>query len=97
MVKEYERRRDYAVKALNDMKGVSCKTPEGAFYIFVNIKELGKSSEQVANELLERAKVAVVAGSAFGTGGEGYIRISYATAYDRIVEAMERVKPVFEG
>ncbi len=96
MVKEYERRRDYAVKALNEMDGISCKMPEGAFYIFVNIKSLGKTSAEVADYLLDHAKVATVPGSAFGTEGEGYIRLSYACSYERIVEAMARMKEAFK-
>lgn len=92
MVKEYQRRRDYAVKTINSIDGLSCKVPQGAFYIFVNIKELGMSSADVVNYLLDEAKVATVAGSAFGASGEGYIRMSYACAYDRIVEAMDRIK-----
>ena len=92
MVKEYERRRDYAVKALNEIDGISCKTPEGAFYIFVNVKSLGRTSAEIADYLLDEARVATVPGSAFGSEGEGYIRISYACSYERIVEAMDRIK-----
>ena len=95
MVKEYERRRNYAVKALNEMDGISCRMPEGAFYIFVNIKSLGKTSAEVADYLLDEAKVATVPGTAFGTEGEGYIRLSYACSYERIVEAMARMKKAF--
>jgi len=92
MVKEYQRRRDYAVSAINAIDGLSCKTPGGAFYIFVNIKSLGKTSAEMADYLLENAKIAAVPGSAFGPQGEGYIRLSYACSYERIVEAMERLK-----
>lgn len=92
MVKEYQRRRDYAVAAINAIDGLSCKTPGGAFYIFVNIKGLGKTSAEMADYLLDRAKIATVPGSAFGPQGEGYIRLSYACGYERIVEAMERLK-----
>ncbi len=92
MVKEYQRRRDYAVSAINAIDGLSCKTPGGAFYIFVNIKSLNKTSAEVADYLLEHAKVAAVPGSAFGPQGEGYIRLSYACSYERIVEAMERIQ-----
>ena len=95
MVKEYERRRDFAVKALNEIDGISCKMPEGAFYIFVNIKSFGKTSAEVADYLLDEALVATVPGSAFGTEGEGYIRLSYACSYERIVEAMDRIKKAF--
>ena len=92
MVKEYQRRRDYAVSAINAIDGLSCKTPGGAFYIFVNIKALGKTSAEMADYLLDHAKIAAVPGSAFGPEGEGYIRLSYACSYERIVEAMERLK-----
>ena len=92
MVAEYQRRRDYAVSAINSIDGISCKNPEGAFYIFVNIKALGRSSSEVADYLLDHAHIATVPGSAFGPSGEGYIRLSYACSYERIVEAMERLK-----
>ena len=92
MVKEYQRRRDYAVSAINAIDGLSCKTPGGAFYIFVNIKALGKTSAEMADYLLDHAKIAAVPGSAFGPEGEGYIRLSYACSYERIVGAMERLK-----
>lgn len=92
MVKEYQRRRDYAVSAINAIDGLSCKTPGGAFYIFVNIKSLGRTSAEMADYLLDHAKIAAVPGSAFGPQGEGYIRLSYAYSYERIVEAMERLK-----
>ena len=92
MVKEYRRRRDYAVSAINAIDGLSCKTPGGAFYIFVNIKSLGRTSAEMADYLLDHAKIAAVPGSAFGPQGEGYIRLSYACSYERIVEAMERLK-----
>ncbi|MCD8120789.1 MAG: pyridoxal phosphate-dependent aminotransferase [Clostridiales bacterium] len=89
---EYERRKNYMVKTLNEIDGVSCKNPNGAFYIFVNIKSFGKSSMEMAEYLLEEAKIALVPGSTFGTEGEGYLRISYATAYDQLVEACARIK-----
>ena len=92
MVAEYEKRRDYMVEALNSLPGCSCLRPDGAFYIFVNIKALGRSSSEVADYLLDHAHIATVPGSAFGSSGEGYIRLSYACSYERIVEAMERLK-----
>lgn len=94
MVKEYQRRRDYTVQALNAMEGVSCKTPGGAFYIFANVKAYckdGKTCKDIADYILNDAKVATVPGSAFGEEGEGYIRLSYACSYERIVEAMKRI------
>ena len=92
MVKEYARRRDYMVQALNDIPGVHCKTPGGAFYVFANIQSFGLSSNEMADYLLEQAGIATVAGLAFGTQGEGYIRLSYACSYERIVEGMARMK-----
>ena len=97
MVKEYQLRRDYTVSAINAIDGLSCKTPGGAFYIFVNIKELGKTSAEMADYLLDTAKIAAVPGSAFGPQGEGYIRLSYACSYERIVEAMDRLKKAVEA
>ncbi len=97
MVKEYQRRRDYTVSAINAIDGLSCKNPGGAFYIFVNIKELGKTSAEMADYLLDTAKIAAVPGSAFGPQGEGYIRLSYACSYERIVEAMGRLKKAVEA
>lgn len=97
MVQEYQRRRDYTVSAINAIDGLSCKTPGGAFYIFVNIKALGKTSAETADYLLDTAKIAAVPGSAFGPQGEGYIRLSYACSYERIVEAMDRLKKAVEA
>lgn len=96
MRKEYERRKNYVVKALNAIDGISCNDPKGAFYIFVNIKSLGMTSMEVAEYLLEKAKVALVPGSAFGSEGEGYLRISYACSYEELVEACDRIKAAVE-
>jgi aspartate/methionine/tyrosine aminotransferase len=65
--------------------------PEGAFYMFPSIKEFGMSSTHLAHLLLEKAKVLVVPGTEFGEHGEGYIRMSYATSYEKIQEAMDRI------
>ena len=97
MRKEYQRRKDYVVKALNEIDGISCNNPQGAFYIFMNIKKLGKSSMEMAEYLLETAKVAMVPGSAFGSEGEGYIRLSYACSYEELVEACARIKDAVEA
>ncbi len=97
MLKEYQRRRDYVVDALNKIDGISCKVPKGAFYIFVNVKALGKTSMEIAEYLLDTAKVALVPGSAFGEQGEGYLRISYASKYEDLVEACERIKVAIEA
>lgn len=92
MRKEYERRKNYLVKTLNEIEGISCNDPKGAFYILMNVKSLGMPSAQVSDYLLENAKIATVPGSEFGSEGEGYVRISYATSYDQLVEACERIR-----
>ena len=92
MVKEYQRRRDYAVKAINEIDGLSCLCPKGAFYIFINCKALGKKSAELADYLLENAKIALVPGDVFGPGGEGYLRMSFANSYENIVEGCSRLK-----
>lgn len=92
MVKEYQRRRDYAVQAINAIDGISCLCPKGAFYIFINCKQLGKTSAELSQYFLEQAKIALVPGDVFGPGGEGYLRMSFAASYESIVEGCERLK-----
>ncbi|HZD55907.1 MAG TPA: pyridoxal phosphate-dependent aminotransferase [Anaerolineales bacterium] len=92
----YQQRRDFLVAGLNDVPGVSCQKPQGAFYAFPNIKSLEKTSTQVANALLEEAGVAVLPGSSFGRYGEGYLRLSYANSIENIQIALERMSTVFE-
>ena len=96
MVKEYERRRDYAVKAINDIEGISCQCPKGAFYIFINCKSLGMTSADLSAYLLENAKIALVPGDVFGPGGEGYLRMSFANSYENIVEGCANLKKAVE-
>jgi len=91
MVEDYDRRRKAIVKGLNEI-GLRCFEPKGAFYAFPNISITGLTSEQFAEKLLEEEKVAVVAGSAFGKCGEGYVRCCYATAMSDIQEALRRMK-----
>ena len=93
---EYEKRRNFIVAELNKIKGISCIKPEGTFYVFVNIKKTGKSSEQIYDELLTKGRVVVIPGSAFGKQGEGYIRIAYTLNIDRLREALVRMKKVIE-
>ena len=95
MVREFQRRRDYAVKAINDMPGTSCLSPKGAFYIFINVKGLGRPCAEVAEYLLDEAKIALVPGSVFGVNGEGYLRMSFANSLDNIAEGCERMKAAF--
>ncbi|MEI6349520.1 MAG: aminotransferase class I/II-fold pyridoxal phosphate-dependent enzyme [Verrucomicrobiota bacterium] len=90
MRKEYESRRNYIVRSLNDL-GLECFKPLGAFYVFPNITSSGLSSREFSLGLLEQKKVAVVPGPAFGPSGEGFVRCSYATGIDQIKEAVKRI------
>ena len=96
MVREYQRRRDYAVKAINEIEGISCQCPKGAFYIFINCKSLGMTSADLSAYLLENAKIAMVPGDVFGPGGEGYLRMSFANSYENIVEGCASLKKAVE-
>ena len=90
MYHEYDKRRRLVYNSFNEM-GLHCFEPEGAFYIFPNISTTGLSSEEFAEKLLEQEKVAVVPGTAFGLGGDGHIRCSYASSIANLVEAMRRI------
>ncbi len=90
MRKEYEARRNYIVKAFNDL-GLPCHKPVGAFYIFPNITSTGLTSREFSLGLLQQKKVACVPGEAFGASGQGFVRCCYATSLDQIKVAMERV------
>lgn len=92
MVKEYRRRRDYIVEKVNSIEGLSLNNPDGAFYAFINIKGVGVSAEEFCEYLLNEECVAVVPGTVFGTAGEGFIRFSYASSYDDIVEGLKRME-----
>lgn len=92
MREEYDRRRKLIVKGLNDIDGIRCLEPRGAFYAFPNISEFGMDSLAFARWLLKNAKVAVVPGTEFGLHGEGFIRCSYATAYEKIEKALGRME-----
>lgn len=96
MLDEYRRRRDWLVPALNEIPGMSCVMPEGAFYAFPNVKgcldERAPTSRALADRLLEEAAVAVTPGSSFGA--EGYIRLSYATSLADLQRAIERIRGV---
>ena len=87
---EYDRRRKLIVGGLNEL-GLPTFEPHGAFYAFPNISNSGMTDEEFAQKLLEEEKVAVVPGSAFGAGGAGFVRCSYATAYEKIEEALRRI------
>jgi aminotransferase len=90
MVAEYDRRRRLIVGGLNQI-GLACFEPQGAFYAFPSIAVTGMDDNAFAERLLEEERVAVVPGSAFGESGRGFVRCSYATAYEQIEEALERM------
>jgi aminotransferase len=91
MLKEYDRRRKLLVSGLNTL-GLDCFEPQGAFYAFPAIAKSGMTETQFADSLLEEEQVAVVPGSAFGPSGAGYVRMCYATAYEQIEQALERMR-----
>jgi len=97
----FKERRDFVVKTLNNIKGLSCLKPNGAFYVFPNCQKLLgkktklKTDKDFVEKLLEKAEVAVVQGSAFGL--DGYFRISYATSMDNLKKALERIKSFCES
>ncbi len=88
---EYDRRRRLIVSGLNEI-GLTCFEPQGAFYAFPSIAVTGMSDNDFAEKLLQEERVAVVPGNAFGEAGRGYVRCSYATAYEKIEEALERMR-----
>jgi aspartate aminotransferase len=88
MLAEFDRRRGAVVAGLNALPGVSCVMPQGAFYAFPNITATGMDARSVADRLLTEAGVAVLAGTAFGEYGEGYLRLSYANSLENIEEAL---------
>jgi aminotransferase len=90
MLARYDRRRQLIVDGLNDI-GLTCFEPKGAFYAFPSIGATGMSDEEFSERLLMEQKVACVPGSAFGACGAGHVRCSYATAYDKIEQALERM------
>lgn len=90
MLEEYDRRRRLIVQGLNDM-GLTCSDPRGAFYAFPCIQKTGLDDNEFAEQLLQEERVAVVPGRAFGDSGKGFVRMSYATAYEKIEEALERI------
>ena len=95
MLNEYQRRADWLIPALNEIPGIDCRYPEGAFYAFPNVKALMKdcgfsTSQELANELIYKYAVVVTDGAAFGA--EGYLRLSYATSMKVLEGAVSRIK-----
>ena len=95
MVESYDRNRHLIVDGLNRINGFSCLCPKGAFYVFPNVAAFGRSSDETAEYILEKTHVVTSPGSAFGPYGEGYLRICYASEYDRLREALDRMERAF--
>jgi len=96
MVREFDRRRHLFHNRLNEIEGFTCTLPKGAFYAFPCVKNFGMKSEEFTDFLAKKARVTTVPGSAFGNYGEGYVRISYATSYEQLEEALNRIENVVE-
>jgi aspartate aminotransferase len=92
MVKEFSRRRDAFCAGLNSIPDWRCEIPGGAFYAFANVKATGMPSKEIADRLLAEAGVACLNGAGFGKFGDGYIRFSYANSYEKLMEAVERIR-----
>jgi aspartate aminotransferase len=92
MVEEFRRRRDAFCAALNTLPGFRCPIPGGAFYAFPNIQETGWKSKELADSLLQKAGVACLSGTAFGAYGDGYLRFSIANSYEKLMDAVERIR-----
>jgi len=97
MLAEFDVRRKHMVNLLNDIPGVDCHLPVGAFYVFPNIKQFGLSSIDMQDRILSEAGVACLAGTSFGAEGEGYIRFSYANSIANIEEGVGRVRRFLEN
>ena len=92
MREAFRHRRDLIVAGLNQIPGISCLTPKGAFYVFPNITATGQMSKAFADALLNEHGVAALAGTAFGAAGEGYLRLSYANSEENLTKALERIE-----
>ncbi len=91
MVEAFRQRRDVIVKGLNQIPGFKCLMPAGAFYAFPKIEDTGRKSKELADYLLNEAGVATLSGTAFGSYGEGFLRLSYANSIENIQKALERI------
>ncbi|KXA90924.1 hypothetical protein AKJ63_00590 [candidate division MSBL1 archaeon SCGC-AAA259D18] len=96
MVSQYKKRKDEIFEGLNSIEGIECVKPEGAFYIFPNIEDLGKNSGDLSKYLLRKAGVATTPGSAFGPGGKKHIRLSYANSLEKIRNALTRLEKALQ-
>ena len=94
MMEEFTKRRDLVVEGLNSLPGITCLVPKGAFYAFPNIRGTGMSSQEFADKALYEAGVALLAGTAFGEFGDGYVRISFANSQENLLEAIKRLRTI---
>jgi len=94
---EFRRRRDRLVAGLNEIDGIRCLLPEGAFYVFPDVRELGLESREVSRRLLEDYGVAALSGTAFGAIGEGHVRFSYANSIENLDKALERIAAMVDA
>jgi aspartate/methionine/tyrosine aminotransferase len=92
MVADYDRRRKFLVSALNEIPGIRCATPGGAFYAFPDIRSFGRPAEEFANWLVDHAGVVTVPGTAFGKGGEGHLRLCYAVSMQQLERAVDGIR-----
>jgi aspartate/methionine/tyrosine aminotransferase len=92
MVAEFKKRRQVIVDGLNNIKGITCKKPHGAFYVFPNITATGMDCRKLGDHLLYNAGVAVLPGTSFGKFGEGYLRLSFANSIENIKKALDRIE-----
>lgn len=97
MLAEFSRRREYLSKALAAIPGIRFTEPDGAFYVFLDVSELGLTGYQTAQDLLEKAGVVTVAGESFGKKGAGFIRLAYSTSLDDIKIACASMREYFQG
>ncbi|MCG2712471.1 MAG: pyridoxal phosphate-dependent aminotransferase [Candidatus Omnitrophica bacterium] len=97
MIEIYKQRRDLLVEGLNSIPKLSCLKSEGAFYLFVNIKQTAMTSEEFADFMLEKARVALLPGTNFGKFGQGYVRLTYATGIEQIKEGIKRIEKAMKS
>jgi aspartate aminotransferase len=95
VVAEYKRRRDVLVDGLNAIPGVRCQLPQGAFYVFPNVSAFDRTSDWLAEYLLDKAGVALLPGTSFGKFGEGYLRLCFANSIENIELALEKLTAAF--
>lgn len=97
MMTEFARRRKLLYPRINEIEGLRCALPKSAFYVFADMHRLERGSTDFSDYLLDEGRVAAVPSCAFGKAGEGYVRLSYATAYEKIEEVMDRIEEVWKN